>query len=118
MSIVRLRPLMTPVVNELVRLNGLPIAATGVYVTEVRDGGPSDGVLRGSTGETRVDGVEGVPLGGDVVVGMGGQPIPEPQTLSSYLALETSPGDTVAVDILRDGAEREVELALGSRPDP
>jgi S1-C subfamily serine protease len=92
--------------------------ATGVYVTEVRDGGPSDGVLRGSTGETRVDGVEGVPLGGDVVVGMGGQPIPEPQTLSSYLALETSPGDTVAVDILRDGAEREVELTLGSRPDP
>ncbi len=40
--------------------------ASGVYINSVRSDGPSDGVLEGSTGTARVDGVE-VGTGGDVV---------------------------------------------------
>ncbi|WP_135363371.1 S1C family serine protease [Halosimplex halophilum] len=90
----------------------------GVYIDLVRDGGPSDGVLQGSTGETTVAGQPGVGTGGDVVVSMDGTAIPTRETLASFLALETSPGDTIDVTVLRDGDERTVELTLGSRPDP
>jgi len=90
----------------------------GVYIAIVRGGGPSDGVLQGSTGETTVAGQSGVETGGDVVVAMDGTPIPTREALASFLALETSPGDTIDVTVLRDGEERTVELTLGSRPDP
>ena len=91
---------------------------TGVYVAEVVPDGPSDGVLQGSSGETTVDGVSGVPTGGDVIVGINGTPIREEQALASVLALETRPGETISVTLLRDGEERTVELTLGTRPDP
>ncbi|QLH80027.1 trypsin-like peptidase domain-containing protein [Halosimplex rubrum] len=90
----------------------------GVYIDLVREDGPADGVLRGSTGETTVAGQSGVGTGGDVVVSMDGTSIPTREALASFLALETSPGDTIDVTVLRDGEERTVELTLGSRPDP
>ncbi|WP_136715429.1 S1C family serine protease [Halorientalis salina] len=91
--------------------------AQGVYISEIVDDGPSDGVLQGSTDERAVDGVR-VPVGGDVVVSMGGNPILTQQALSTYLALATSPGDTIPVGVVRDGGETTVELTLGSRPEP
>jgi len=90
----------------------------GVYIAVVRDGGPSDGVLQGSTGETTVAGQSGIETGGDVVVSMDGTPTPTREALASFLALEASPGDTIDVTVLRDGEEQTVELTLGSRPDP
>jgi serine protease Do len=110
---IRLRP----VGPLLAQANDVPGGA-GVYVTEVVDGSPSAGVLQGSTGETTVDGVEGVPTGGDVIVGMAGTDIDERQALSTVLALETSPGDTVPVTVLRDGEQVTLDLTLGTRPDP
>ena len=58
------------------------------------------------------------PVGGDVVVRMGGEPIRSQQVLSTYLALSTSPGDTIPVEVIRDGSRTTVQLTLGSRPDP
>ncbi|MDS0284162.1 S1C family serine protease [Haloarcula onubensis] len=91
--------------------------AAGVYINTVVPGGPSDGVLRGSTGTERVDGVE-VGTGGDVVRRLDDTPTPTRQDLAAYLALETSPGDTMTVTVQRDGATRTVELTLGTRPVP
>lgn len=90
----------------------------GVYVDEVVSGGPSDGVLQGSTGETTVNGVSGVGTGGDVILAMDETPIEQQEALSTFLALETSPDSTVDVTVLRDGREETVELTLGSRPEP
>lgn len=90
---------------------------TGVLVTEVVEDGPSDGVLRGTTGTEEVDGVD-VPVGGDVIVAMDGRAVPTGGALGRYLALETRPGQTVAVDVVRDGEERTVDLTLGARPPP
>jgi len=90
----------------------------GVYVAQVVDGGPSDDVLQGSTGDTTVNGVSGVGTGGDVILAMDDTPIEQQEALSTFLALETSPGSTVDVTVLRDGREQTVELTLGSRPEP
>lgn len=91
--------------------------ASGVYIDRVVEGGPSDGVLRGSSG-TELVSETSVPVGGDVVRRLGDTPTPTRQALASFLALSTSPGDTIDVLVERDGAERTVELTLGSRPEP
>ena len=107
---------LSNVTPRIAEANGLD-TAQGVYMNEIVEGGPSDGVLQGSTDEQVVDGVS-VPVGGDVVMSMGGNPILTQQALSTYLALATSPGDTIPIGVVRDGSETTVQLTLGSRPDP
>jgi S1-C subfamily serine protease len=106
---VRLQP-VTPTVAQANNLD----AARGVVVVEVIDGGPSDGALQPSDESRVVDGQE-VAVGGDVIVAMDGQPIPSMNALSSYLALQTSPGDDLTVTVLRDGERRQVTVTLGRR---
>ncbi|MFC4436697.1 MULTISPECIES: S1C family serine protease [Natrialbaceae] len=88
--------------------------ATGVIVTETISGEPAEGVLEGSDRTVRRRGEE-IPVGGDVILAIDGEPIPDRHALSTHLALETSPGDTIAVEIRRDRREETVELALGTR---
>ncbi|MFW5948991.1 MAG: S1C family serine protease, partial [Halolamina sp.] len=92
-------------------------AARGVYVSAVPSGGPADGVLEGGDEPETVDGTS-QPTGGDVIVALDGTRIDTTGQLGSYLALETSPGDEIAVTVIRDGEEQTVELTLGTRPDP
>jgi len=102
---------VTPVVA---RLNDLP-AARGLLVVGVASGGPSDGRLQPSSEITIVDG-ERVPVGGDVIRAVDDTTIETSESLGSYLALETSPGETVDVTVLRDGREQTVQVELGTRP--
>jgi S1-C subfamily serine protease len=105
---------IAPVTPRLIRANDLPVQS-GVYIARIVSGGPAEGVLEGSTGEELVGG-ESVPVGGDVVVRMESTPIPDEQALSRFLALETSPGDTIEVGVVRDGERISVDLPLGQRP--
>ncbi|GAB3665413.1 trypsin-like peptidase domain-containing protein [Halopiger thermotolerans] len=104
---------VTPAVAEA---NGLE-NPRGVIVEGVRAGGPSDGVLRPSSGTAIVDRTR-VPTGGDIIVALNDAEIDSLEDLSSYLALETSPGETISVTVVRDGQEQSVELTLGTRPQP
>ena len=104
---------VTPAVAEANDLE----AVRGVIVVEVVEDGPSDGVLQGSPDSSFVNGQQ-VPVGGDVIVEMAGQPIPTQDALSTFLALNTSPGDTVPTVVRRDGEREEVNVELGVRPDP
>jgi S1-C subfamily serine protease len=90
---------------------------SGVYISRVVDDGPAAGVLQGSDGETVISGTE-VPTGGDVVRQMDDTPTPTRQALGSFLALDTSPGETVDVLVERDGTQETVQLTLGTRPEP
>ena len=101
---------------DLARANNLPVT-WGVYIDETRTGTPADGVLRGSTGSAVVDDRE-IPTGGDVVVNIDGTVIQTRQDLGTFLALETSPGDTVTVTVIRDERTEQVRLRLASRPEP
>lgn len=102
---------LTPLTVEANELT----TSEGVYIDEVLDGEPSDDVLEGSDGDERVNGVR-APTGGDVVLRMDDTPTPSRQQLSSFLALQTSPGDTISIELLRDGEVQIVELELGERP--
>jgi serine protease Do len=107
---------LQPVTPTIAEVNDLP-AVQGVMVVDVVTGGPSVGVLQGASGSRFVDGVQ-VPIGGDVILEMEGYGIPDSAALSAYLALEATPGETIPVEVLRDGRSRTVQLTLGSRPDP
>jgi S1-C subfamily serine protease len=100
----------------IARANDLD-SVRGVYVVEVIDDAPAEGVLEGADGRTRELG-EQVPTGGDVVRAVDGSGVRDAGTFGSYLALEADPGDTVTLTVLRDGEERDVEVTLGSRPEP
>ncbi|WP_324757854.1 S1C family serine protease [Haloarcula montana] len=89
----------------------------GVYIDQVVEGGPSDGVLQGSDRRVDQSGVE-VGVGGDVIRRLNDTRTPTRQELSTFLALETSPGDTIDVTLDRDGQRQRVQLPLGTRPDP
>ncbi|AEH37448.1 S1C family serine protease [Halopiger xanaduensis] len=104
---------VTPAIAEA---NGLE-NPRGVIVEGVRSGGPSDGVLQPSTGTAIIDGTR-VPTGGDVIVALNDAEIASLEDLSSYLALETSPDETISVTVVRDGQEQSVDLTLGARPRP
>jgi len=109
---VRLMNVSPPVA----RANDVP-EARGVYIDEVIDGGPAEGVLQGSDGSRPVNGVS-ASVGGDVIVSMADTEIRARQDLASFLALETDPGDSIDVGLYRNGQRRTVELTLGERPDP
>lgn len=103
-----------PVGPTIATANDLP-EARGVMVGQVVPDSPADGVLE-PAGQEVVDGAP-VPVGGDVIIAIDDEPIPTQERLSSYLALETSPGETVSVTIRRDGDEELVELTLDPRPE-
>jgi S1-C subfamily serine protease len=42
--------------------------------------------------------------------------IPNRERLSAFLALETEPGDTIEIEVVRDGTRQTFQLTLGSRP--
>ena len=54
--------------------------------------------------------------GGDVILSVDGRKVVRPEDLARYIASK-KPGDTVSVKILRDGAEKDVQVTLGERPD-
>ena len=88
----------------------------GAYIAEVIPGGPADKAgLKGATETTRFDG-RNVEVGGDVVIAINGTPINNFDDLLIYVALETSPGDTVTLTVVRKGETIEVKVKLEPRP--
>jgi len=105
---------VTPGIIDANDLNGV---RWGVYIGEVVEDGPSAGALRGTQTSQLVRGRQ-VPVGGDVIVRMGDWTIQNRERLSAFLALETRPGDTIDIEVVRDGERETVEVTVGSRPEP
>jgi S1-C subfamily serine protease len=90
-------------------------AKNGAMITDVVSGSPADDAgLKGATGETTFQ-LQHVKTGGDVVIAVDGKPVFQNNDLSELVALH-KPGDTVKLDILRDGQHATVDVTLGSRP--
>jgi 2-alkenal reductase len=87
----------------------------GGLVAEVVAGGPADDAgLRGGEREIRFQAGD-YTVGGDVILAVEGRRVIEPDDLASHISA-FSPGDEVALEILRDGDRREVTVTLGERP--
>ncbi|HEY4690871.1 MAG TPA: trypsin-like peptidase domain-containing protein, partial [Anaerolineae bacterium] len=103
---------LTPAIAQA---NGLG-ETRGAYIAETLPGGPADKAgLRGATREGEVGGLP-VPVGGDVVTAIDGQPVRAFDDLLEYVALRARVGQTVQLTVLRDGREQAMNITLEARP--
>ncbi|MGH2348471.1 MAG: S1C family serine protease, partial [bacterium] len=91
----------------------LPVHS-GVLVFEVIDGGPA--ALAGLRGGRGGGAARDVPRGGDIIVAVDGRPIRTFGGLAAHV-LGRRIGDTVMLEILRDGRTFSVPVTLGERPN-
>ena len=101
---------VTPAIAEA---NDLP-EPRGAAVVGVDDGSPANGLLQRHD-RTRTVGGETVPVGGDVIVDMDGQPIDSREDVHQHLAVKTTPGDDVDITVIRDGERETVTVTISTR---
>lgn len=102
---------------RLLNALGLPGNTRGVVVSEAVPGGPAARAGLQSAGDRQeFDGIE-VPQTVDIITAINGEPINTIESLISYLAQNTTPGDTITLTILRDGeSEQQIDVRLTPRP--
>lgn len=104
--------------NLLAEELGLPVK-TGILITRVNDGTPAAKAgLRGGNREVQVKGLTGtIMASGDILVKLDGRPFNKVLDISEYLDSNKKVGDTVEVEILRDGRSETVRVTLGAWPE-
>lgn len=89
---------------------------SGVMVRDVTRGGPAaEAGLRGAEGDIQSS-VGRLPVGGDIITAVNGDPVRTMDDLISYLDTKTLPGDTITLRLWRDGQIVELPVTLQPRP--
>jgi len=103
-----------PLYPQLARKLGLDTDYGGL-LAEVVPGGPADKAgLRGGDGTVHFQ-AGTYETGGDVILSIDGHKVLSPDDLARIISLH-EPGDTVSLEILRDGKHEEIQVTLGKRP--
>jgi S1-C subfamily serine protease len=88
----------------------------GALVDHVQPGGPADKAgLRGARAHIVFQGQPGIPVGGDTIASVNGVALTPTNDLADVIG-NYHPGDTVSVEIVRDGQRQTLSIKLGSRP--
>lgn len=100
----------------LIETLGLANNTRGVVVLGVEPGGPAAAAgLRNASNPLMVDGIP-VPQSVDIITAIDGEPVLGFNSLISYLASNTEPGDTVNLTIMRGNDQINVPVTLARRP--
>lgn len=90
----------------------------GALVGEVISGSPADKAgLRGGTRPLVLESGLEVTVGGDVIIGIQGEPVKTFNDLIAFLSQRGVVGDQVALTIIRNGKEQKIDLTLEARPE-
>jgi len=88
----------------------------GALLIEAVAGAPADQAgLRGGQRQVRV-GNSILPVGGDIIIALDGEPIASTRDLTLYLDTRTQIGQTIRVTFIRDGQEFTLPATLTERP--
>jgi S1-C subfamily serine protease len=89
---------------------------TGALVDRVEDDGPADHAgIRGAESRISFQGAPRIPVGSDLIVAVDGRRLTRADDLADVIGVHR-PGETVDVEIVRDGRARTVSVKLGARP--
>ena len=103
---------MNPAIAEAMNID----VTSGFLVEFVVEDSPADKAgIRGGDRSVTIEGVD-VMIGGDIIIGIDGQPVRIIDDLLSYLIENTRPGDTVKLTIIRQGSVINIDVVLGARP--
>ena len=83
----------------------------------VRNGPAENAGLEGSEETMELEGME-LPVGGDIIVAIDGDPVETIDDVIAYLVANTRPEQEVAMEVLRDGETVQLTVKLGTRPGP
>ena len=87
----------------------------GAYLAEILENAPAAKArLAGADEQITVNG-RLIAVGGDVITEIDGQPVRSFDDLLIYVALNTQPGQTVTLTILRDGEFEQFDVTLERR---
>jgi S1-C subfamily serine protease len=98
-----------PIDRKLADQKKLPVQAGALVGGVDQNGQPGPGVKSGTPADQA--GIKD----GDIITAVNGKRIDEEHPLDATLA-QFSPGDTVSVDVLRDGQHVTLQVTLGTRP--
>lgn len=102
--------------SEMAKEMGLSSDQRGILVETVTAGSPAEKAgLKASEQQAQIDGTD-FNVGGDVITAVDGQPVKRFDDLVSYLFASTTVGQTIKLDVLRDGKEKTLDLTLAARP--
>ena len=88
---------------------------TGALIAEIVEGGPADDAgLKGSDGQRTFQGAQ-IDTGGDVIIAVDGNRLERESDLAELISRQR-PGQTVQVEVIRDGERQTIEVELEPRP--
>jgi S1-C subfamily serine protease len=105
----------TEITPEIAQAMGLPPNTKGFLVLEIAADGPAD--KAGIRGGYKIDNIDGreIALGGDVIVGIDNMTVTTLENIVTSIQGKQA-GETVQLDIMKDGQSNRVELTLGEIP--
>jgi S1-C subfamily serine protease len=104
----------TQLYPQLAERLGLDVDTGSIVASVVPESPADDAGLQAGSEEIRFQGQE-VTSGGDVITAVNGEEISDNGDLPRIVS-RLDPGDTVTLDIIRDGDTEQIELTLGKRP--
>lgn len=100
----------------LIQALNIPNNTRGVVVSRVEQGGPAAKAgLQSASSPTQING-ENVPTKADIITAIDGIQITDMSGLVSYLAINTQPGQTINLTVLREGQQITLPVVLDARP--
>ncbi len=108
---------LTPERARVFRQAGMDVPVDeGLLVIRVAPGSAADRAnIRGGDQIVRIGNLR-IPLGGDIITAIDGEPMTDSKEFVVYLETETQVGDGVDVTIVRDGNELSTRATLTARP--
>jgi S1-C subfamily serine protease len=102
---------------DIIEELNLPNNTRGVVVTDVEAGGPAAlGGLQSARGQRLQNGGFDL-ISADIITAIDGRAVTTFSDLISYLAINTRPGQTINLSVLRDGQTVNLTLTLQARPN-
>ena len=101
---------------DVAEMMDLPRETRGALLIDIVNESPADDAgLRGSDRTQLLEGID-MPLGGDIIVSIDGQPVEGIDDIIAYLVGHTRPDQEITLEVLREESREEVQVTLGTRP--